>query len=61
MRVGCLLLLCASVAWADEREGISDAYVLFERGEDDRVAGMSMTKLDHGDFDVEDLDLSRVE
>ena len=129
----CLLPFCASVAWADEREGISeaagvapqdccipdltqftgryrdpwfgdvtirledgqlvfaadkspkltggmshndgsrfvvrwtdrtleaDAYVQFERGEHDQVVGISMTKLDPGDFDFEDLDLSRVE
>jgi hypothetical protein len=48
------------VRWTD-RTLEADAYVLFERGEDDRVVGISMTKLDHGDFDFEDLDLSRVE
>ena len=48
------------VRWTD-RTLEADAFVLFERGEDDRVVGISMTKLDHGDFDFEDLDLSRVE
>jgi len=48
------------VRWTD-RTLEADAYVLFERGENDRVIGISMTKLDHGDFDFEDLDLSRVE
>ena len=27
VRLGCLLLLCASATWADERAGISDAGV----------------------------------
>ncbi len=48
------------VRWTD-RTLEADAYVLFERGDKDRVVGISMTKLDHGDFDFEDLDLSRVE
>ncbi len=48
------------VRWTD-RSLEADAYVLFERGENDRIIGISMTKLDHGDFDFEDLDLSRVE
>ncbi len=48
------------VRWAD-RTLEADAYVLFERGLDDKVVGISMTKLDRGDFDFEDLDLSRVE
>ena len=48
------------VRWTD-RTLEADAFVLFERGEDDRVVGISMTKLDNGDFDFEDLDLSRVE
>ena len=47
------------VRWTD-RTLEADAYVLFERGQDDKVVGISMTKLDHGDFDFEDLDLSRV-
>lgn len=48
------------VRWTD-RTLEADAYVLFERGRNDRVVGISMTKLDAGDFDFEDLDLSRVE
>jgi len=48
------------VRWTD-RTLEADAYVLFERGENDRVVGISMTKLDNGDYDFEDLDFSRVE
>jgi len=48
------------VRWTD-RSLEADAYVLFERGRNDRVVGISMTKLDPGDFDFEDLNLSRVE
>ena len=48
------------VRWTD-RSLEADAYVLFERGQNDRVVGISMTKLDPGDFDFEDLNLSRVE
>ena len=48
------------VRWTD-RTLEADAYVLFERGENDRIVSISMTKLDHGEFDFEDLDLSRVE
>ena len=48
------------VRWTD-RTLEADAYILFERGQDDRVVSMSMTKLDPGDFDFEDLNLSRVE
>ena len=48
------------VRWVD-RTLEADAYVLFERGQNDRVVGISMTKLDPGDFDFEDLSLSRVE
>jgi len=48
------------VHWTD-RTLEADAYVLFERGQKDRIVGISMTKLDPGDFDSEDLDLSRVE
>jgi CubicO group peptidase (beta-lactamase class C family) len=48
------------VRWTD-RTLEADAYILFERGEKDRVVAMSMSKLDPGDFDFEDLDLSRVE
>ena len=48
------------VVWAD-RTLEADAYVLFERDQHDRVVGISMVKLDPGDFDFEDLNLSRVE
>jgi len=48
------------VRWTD-RTLEADAYVLFERGQGDKVVGISMTKLDRGDFDFEDLDLSRVD
>lgn len=48
------------VRWTD-RTLEADAWVLFERGQNDQVVGISMTKLDPGDFDFEDLDLSRVE
>ena len=48
------------VRWTD-RTLEADAYVLFERDRDDQVVGISMTKLDAGDFDFEDLILSRVE
>jgi CubicO group peptidase (beta-lactamase class C family) len=48
------------VRWTD-RTLEADAYVLFERGQNDRVVGISMTKLDPGDFDFAGLNLSRVE
>jgi hypothetical protein len=48
------------VRWTD-RTLEADAFVLFDRGLDDKIVGISMTKLDRGDFDFEDLDLSRVE
>lgn len=48
------------VRWTD-RSLEADAYILFERGENDRVVAMSMTKLDRGDYDFEDLDLTKVE
>jgi len=48
------------VRWTD-RTLEADAYILFERDEKDQVVAMSMVKLDPGDFDFEDLDLTRVE
>jgi len=48
------------VRWTD-RTLEADAYILFERGENDRVVAISMMKLDRGDFDFEDLDLTRVD
>jgi CubicO group peptidase (beta-lactamase class C family) len=48
------------VRWFD-RTLEADAYVLFETDDDGQVNGMSMSKLDRGDFDFEDLDLSKVE
>ena len=48
------------VRWTD-RSLEADAYVLFETDRNDRVTGISMLKLDDGDFDFEDLELTRVE
>ena len=46
--------------WTD-RTLEADAYVTFETDKDGRVMGISMMKLDDGDFDFEDLELNRVE
>jgi CubicO group peptidase (beta-lactamase class C family) len=46
--------------WTD-RTLEADAYVTFETDRDGRVMGLSMMKLDDGDFDFEDLELNRVE
>jgi CubicO group peptidase (beta-lactamase class C family) len=48
------------VRWID-RSLEADAYVLFETDRKNRVTGISMTKLDDGDYDFEDLDLTKVE
>jgi len=48
------------VRWKD-RSLEADAYVLFKRGGNGPAIAMSMSKLDDGDFDFEDLDFSRVE
>ena len=48
------------VRWTD-RSLEADAYVLFETDRDGRVTGISMSKLDDGDYDFEELNLTRVE
>lgn len=48
------------VRWTD-RTLEADAYILFERGKNEKVVGIVMSKLDRGDYDFEDLDLTRVE
>ncbi len=48
------------VRWTDRSLG-GDAFVQFDLDRDDRVTGITMTKLDDGDFDFEDLELRRVE
>jgi CubicO group peptidase (beta-lactamase class C family) len=48
------------VRWTD-RSLEADAYILFETDRDGRVTGISMTKMDDGDYDFEDLELKRVE
>jgi hypothetical protein len=48
------------IRWID-RTLEADAYVLFETDPDGKVTAISMTKLDDGDFDFEDLKLTRVE
>ena len=48
------------VTWAD-RTLQADAYVLFETNRNGQVTGISMTKLDDGDFDFEDLKLERMD
>jgi len=48
------------VRWTD-RTLEADAFVLFETDNNDQVTGISMTKLDAGDYDFEDLKLTRVE
>lgn len=47
------------VRWIDRTLG-TDAYVLFEQKDSGPVTGISMTKMDDGDFDFEDLVLTRV-
>jgi CubicO group peptidase (beta-lactamase class C family) len=48
------------IRWID-RSLEADAYIRFEAGEDGRISKMSMSKLDRGDYDFEDLDFTRVE
>lgn len=48
------------VRWVD-RSLEADAFVLFERDRTDGITGISMTRKDNGDYDFEDLDLTRVE
>jgi hypothetical protein len=48
------------VNWTD-RTLEADAWVTFETGRDGQVSGISMTKLDNGDYDFEDLELIKVE
>ena len=48
------------VRWTD-RTLEADAYVLFELGGTGPAVAMSMSKLDAGDFDFEDLELTRIE
>ena len=48
------------VRWID-RSLEADAYVLFETDRNDNVTGISMSRMDDGDYDFEDLKLKRVE
>lgn len=48
------------VRWID-RTLEADAYVLFETDRKNRITGISMTRLDDGDYDFEDLKLIKVE
>jgi hypothetical protein len=48
------------VNWTD-RTLEADAYVLFETDRNDQVIAISMTKLQDGDFNFEDLKLKKVE
>ncbi|NNK99372.1 MAG: serine hydrolase [Xanthomonadales bacterium] len=48
------------IRWID-RSLEADAYIQFETNEDGEVSGMTMSKLDRGDYDFEDLDFERVE
>lgn len=48
------------IRWTD-RTLEADAYLLFETDKKGQVSAISMTKLDDGDFDFEDLKLKRVE
>jgi len=48
------------IRWTD-RTLEADAYIQFETDRDDRVTSITMLKLDDGDFDFEDLNLTRVE
>jgi hypothetical protein len=48
------------IRWTD-RSLEADAYIQFETDKDNRVTSITMLKLDDGDFDFEDLKLTRVE
>ncbi len=48
------------VRWIDRTLG-ADGYVLFKQGDSGPVTGISMAKMDDGDFDLEDLVLTKVE
>lgn len=48
------------VHWTD-RSIEADAFLMFETGRDGGVTGISMAKKDDGDYDFEDLNLTRVE
>ncbi len=48
------------VRWTD-RTLEADAWVQFETDKNGQVIAISMTKLDDGDYDFEDLKLKRVE
>ena len=48
------------VHWID-RTLEADAYVLFETDRNHKLTGISMTKMDDGDYDFEDLALKKVE
>jgi len=49
-----------SIRWTD-RSLEADAWIEFELAEDGPAFAMSMSKLDNGDYDFEDLDFTRVE
>ncbi len=48
------------IRWID-RSLEADAYILFELAESGQAVAMSMSKLDDGEFNFEDLDFTRVE
>jgi len=48
------------IRWTD-RTLEADAYIQFETDKDNRVTSITMLKLDDGDFDFEDLNLTRVD
>jgi len=48
------------IRWTD-RTLEADAYIQFETDKDNKVTSITMLKLDDGDFDFEDLNLTRVE
>jgi len=48
------------IRWTD-RTLEADAYIQFETDKDNEVTSITMMKLDDGDFDFEDLNLTRVE
>jgi len=48
------------IRWTD-RTLEADAYIQFETDKDNRVTSITMFKLDDGDFDFEDLNLTRVD
>jgi len=48
------------IRWTD-RTLEADAYIQFETDKDNQVTAITMLKLDDGDFDFEDLNLTRVE